>query len=131
MLVSSIPLDEADWEAVDILMDCLRTSQEGLNNEPTSPLPPTFTESSTLRKRLRGIDDIPTANGGSLAEDSVAILRSWLWAHKDTPYPTESDKKEFMASTNMTLVQINNWFGNARRRLLKKHKFTRPSKKHA
>jgi len=34
------------------------------------------------------------------------------------PYPTEEEKKQIALQTNLTLIQVNNWFINARRRIL-------------
>jgi len=34
------------------------------------------------------------------------------------PYPTEEEKKQIATKTNLTLIQVNNWFINARRRIL-------------
>ncbi|KAJ1451498.1 homeobox KN domain-containing protein, partial [Pelagophyceae sp. CCMP2097] len=49
----------------------------------------------------------------------VAVLRAWLEAHFDHPYPTSRDRGELMNSTNLDEKQLKNWFTNARRRVWK------------
>ncbi|KAL1923509.1 uncharacterized protein VTP21DRAFT_8489 [Calcarisporiella thermophila] len=56
---------------------------------------------------------------GNLPRDSTAILRAWLDAHRSHPYPTEQEKRELAMKARLTLVQISNWFINARRRYLR------------
>lgn len=42
-----------------------------------------------------------------------------LFEHTENPYPTEDEKQILMQQTNLNLKQVNNWFINARRRILK------------
>lgn len=55
---------------------------------------------------------------GILPKQATSIMRSWLFQHIVHPYPTEDEKRAIAAQTNLTLLQVNNWFINARRRIL-------------
>ncbi|XP_071806745.1 homeobox protein PKNOX2-like isoform X3 [Asterias amurensis] len=55
---------------------------------------------------------------GVLPKHATNIMRSWLFQHIVHPYPTEDEKRMIAAQTNLTLLQVNNWFINARRRIL-------------
>ncbi|XP_025192791.1 homeobox protein PKNOX2-like isoform X2 [Melanaphis sacchari] len=55
---------------------------------------------------------------GILPKQATSVMRSWLFQHLIHPYPTEDEKKIIAAQTNLTLLQVNNWFINARRRIL-------------
>ncbi|XP_017554515.1 homeobox protein PKNOX1 isoform X1 [Pygocentrus nattereri] len=55
---------------------------------------------------------------GILPKHATSIMRSWLFQHIGHPYPTEDEKKQIALQTNLTLLQVNNWFINARRRIL-------------
>ncbi len=57
---------------------------------------------------------------GKLPDWATTALTQWLWDHSAQPYPSEEEKTTLVAQTGLTLVQINNWFSNARRRILKK-----------
>ena len=39
----------------------------------------------------------------------------WCAQH---PYPSEEEKRQIAGQTGLTLLQVNNWFINARRRIL-------------
>lgn len=54
----------------------------------------------------------------SLPEESIQILKSWLNQNKQNPYPNEQQRVSLAAQTNLSLNQVNNWFLNARRRIL-------------
>nr|CAD7571808.1 unnamed protein product [Timema californicum] len=55
---------------------------------------------------------------GVLPKLATSVMRSWLFQHLVHPYPTEDEKRQIAAQTNLTLLQVNNWFINARRRIL-------------
>lgn len=64
-------------------------------------------------------DDSSSKNKrGVLPKHATNVMRSWLFQHIGHPYPTEDEKKQIATQTNLTLLQVNNWFINARRRIL-------------
>lgn len=50
-------------------------------------------------------------------QDMARPLKQWLIRHRNNPYPTKSEKVTLALGSQMTLVQVSNWFANARRRL--------------
>jgi len=53
-----------------------------------------------------------------LPDMAVVALKEWLHVHRNHPYPTEREKAQLSEITTLTLNQVNNWFTNARRRIL-------------
>lgn len=47
---------------------------------------------------------------------AVKLLKDWMIAHIDHPYPTEEEKEALAQQTNLSLNQISNWMANTRRR---------------
>lgn len=72
-----------------------------------------------LRHRRNGVRQ----NGGKVRhkrqalQDMARPLKQWLYKHRDNPYPTKTEKILLALGSQMTLVQVSNWFANARRRL--------------
>ncbi|KAK3529254.1 hypothetical protein QTP70_022996 [Hemibagrus guttatus] len=78
-----------------------------------------ITDNSVMRHRRPG----SRQNGGKVRhkrqalQDMARPLKQWLYKHRDNPYPTKTEKILLALGSQMTLVQVSNWFANARRRL--------------
>ncbi|XP_031568875.1 homeobox protein PKNOX2-like isoform X2 [Actinia tenebrosa] len=66
------------------------------------------TETTERKKTKRGV----------LPKQATNIMKQWLFSHLMHPYPTEDEKRSISLQTNLTILQVNNWFINARRRIL-------------
>ncbi|XP_059542541.1 homeobox protein PKNOX1 isoform X8 [Myotis daubentonii] len=104
---------------------CLKTkmnSETLLSGEPGSPYSPVQSQLQLQLNQDLSIlhqDDGSSKNKrGVLPKHATSVMRSWLFQHIGHPYPTEDEKKQIAAQTNLTLLQVNNWFINARRRIL-------------
>ncbi|KAM0430955.1 hypothetical protein ACHAPT_005589 [Fusarium lateritium] len=58
----------------------------------------------------------PPKVGTRFTRESIRILKSWLAAHKDAPYPDEAQKRRLQERTGLNRTQLMNWLANARRR---------------
>ncbi|KAF4076362.1 hypothetical protein AMELA_G00213520 [Ameiurus melas] len=77
----------------------------------------------SLTKRMDGALQHRRQSGGKVRhkrqalQDMARPLKQWLYKHRDNPYPTKTEKILLALGSHMTLVQVSNWFANARRRL--------------
>ncbi|XP_015785871.1 homeobox protein homothorax isoform X2 [Tetranychus urticae] len=55
---------------------------------------------------------------GIFPKTATNIMRAWLFQHLTHPYPSEDQKKQLAQDTGLTILQVNNWFINARRRIV-------------
>nr|XP_020846184.1 homeobox protein Mohawk isoform X2 [Phascolarctos cinereus] len=89
------------------------------HQEVVIPDSPSIKDNLSLRHRRTGARQ----NGGKVRhkrqalQDMARPLKQWLYKHRDNPYPTKTEKILLALGSQMTLVQVSNWFANARRRL--------------
>jgi hypothetical protein len=59
-------------------------------------------------------------NKRALPKKAAEELSKWFYEHLNDPYPTEEEKSMLASQCGLTLVQVNNWFGNKRIRYKRK-----------
>ncbi|CAL8280934.1 unnamed protein product [Lota lota] len=75
--------------------------------------------SSTIKYKRYGsrLGGVKVRHRRQALQDMARPLKHWLYKHRDNPYPTKTEKVLLALGSHMTLVQVSNWFANARRRL--------------
>uniref|UniRef100_A0A3Q3XF45 Homeobox domain-containing protein n=1 Tax=Mola mola TaxID=94237 RepID=A0A3Q3XF45_MOLML len=63
-------------------------------------------------------DKLHNKKRGIFPKVATNVLRAWLFQHLTHPYPSEEQKKQLAQDTGLTILQVNNWFINARRRIV-------------
>lgn len=56
------------------------------------------------------------------------VLQKWLLENFTEPYPSKLDKREMSLKSGLSMKQVNNWFINARERIVKKYVVRQMSK---
>ncbi|KAM8842848.1 homeobox protein Meis1a isoform 2-T2 [Synchiropus picturatus] len=63
-------------------------------------------------------DRLLSKKRGIFPKVATNLLRAWLFQHLTHPYPSEEQKRQLAGDTGLTILQVNNWFINARRRIV-------------
>lgn len=93
------------------------------------PIPKTKPKAKSKQDKMMDYEDSDSYSGygadspnskkrSRLPPGSVAIFRHWLFNHLESPYPSEEEKEELAHKAGLRITQVNNWFTNARRRIL-------------
>uniref|UniRef100_H3B4V1 Meis homeobox 3 n=1 Tax=Latimeria chalumnae TaxID=7897 RepID=H3B4V1_LATCH len=83
---------------------------DGLDNSVASPSTGDDDDLDRDKKRNK--------KRGIFPKVATNIMRAWLFQHLSHPYPSEEQKKQLAQDTGLTILQVNNWFINARRRIV-------------
>ena len=103
------------------LLDTLHVVDEDAAKEQgtLTGIKPLKSKSAASGASLARLDDAPGSskrNGIRFPRHAVKVLRDWLDAHSENPYPTEEEKADLVERTELKPSQIANWLANARRR---------------
>ncbi|XP_071774746.1 homeobox protein Mohawk-like [Centroberyx gerrardi] len=103
-------------------LDCVEITQTSLTDGQSADLlqcQEATESSSPIKYRRYGsrLGGVKVRHKRQVLQDMARPLKHWLYKHRDNPYPTKTEKVLLALGSHMTLVQVSNWFANARRRL--------------
>lgn len=119
LLFESIRKLQYLYQQVQMEMDRLNTVASSLISDiESAPTPDRVT--GAKRAASKALYKIMGAKKvrANLPRSSVRVLMEWLADNLDDPYPTEAEKSELCSTTQLSKQQLNNWFVNARRRVV-------------
>ena len=73
------------------------------------PSSPASATTPTAKRHIR-----PRKN---FSKSVIGVLKEWMIAHKDHPYPSDHEKAQLCQATGLSKKQLRIWFTNARKRL--------------
>jgi len=121
---------EHEWINVESVQESVKESEKESHSSTSKPQKPN--KPKTPKRRIVDEDDeldsspnnqTDSKKRSRLPPRSVALFRQWLFNHLDSPYPSEEEKEELAQKAGLKITQVNNWFTNARRRILPREGF--------
>ncbi|XP_076961145.1 homeobox protein BEL1 homolog, partial [Bidens hawaiensis] len=115
----------------DEIVGQIRETKKAMGEKDISTLGATKGETPRLRlldqslrqerslQQMAMMDSHPWRPQRGLPEQSVNILRVWLFEHFLHPYPSDVNKRILARQSGLSKSQVSNWFINARVRLWK------------
>lgn len=106
----------------DHLMRCVKRRRDRLESAANRPAPPSAIEQAIAfyADEPDFVDESGRRMRGKLPHRSVMLMKQWLFENWYHPYPSEAQKRKLGREAQLSLLQVNNWFTNARRRVLSK-----------
>ncbi|XP_071370550.1 homeobox protein Mohawk-like [Centroberyx affinis] len=103
-------------------LDCVEITQTSITDGQSADMlqcQEATESSSPIKYRRYGsrLGGVKVRHKRQVLQDMARPLKHWLYKHRDNPYPTKTEKVLLALGSHMTLVQVSNWFANARRRL--------------
>ena len=105
----------------DIVIGIIKESQDVFKSQldticqTIEVLTPHFKDITNKKRRPA---DRPKQRRANYPKHITEHLKQWLHEHIMNPYPSEEEKHMLSELTGLDNVQVNNWFINARRRIL-------------
>jgi len=116
--LSGLRICRQELEKLDTMVDEFCASYVGA----LKLTPEVGDELDTDSKKRKGEEELDSRSKRqkrvNLPKASTNLLKKWLFDHLFHPYPTEEEKSSLALQTGLSLNQLNNWFINARRRIL-------------